>query len=458
MTKLGEAFAALRGRIVSAHDASTERRIASGMFIVGTFLLLGKLVAMVKEAVVADAYGVGEIIDAYQLAYTIATWLPTFVFSLLTAVMLPSLVGARQRDGVVSPRFLSELMGGAIMIGIASSALSLIVGYATATWPGLDIGPNGAERLLEAVLWTTPLGVLTLVSGVASIRIMAHGHHANTLLEGVPALVIILTVVLFAGDHGMTALLAGTTLGGLIHVLAFKPVLRDGPLLGRLSFSRSAPEWRGIAHTGAVLAIGQLLVAAIVPIDQFVSMRLGQGAVSTLSYANRIAGLVLALGATVVARATLPVFAAHAVVSAPQQLLSQARRWALYMGILGGGGALLVCLLAPWLVQLLYRRGAFDDAAAIAVAEVLSALALQFPFYFAGNVLVSFLLVQRAVSLITWIAAVTLLVKLAAMASLVPLWGLKAVALSTGLMYAVSCLGLWWASNWIVRRSAREKP
>jgi O-antigen/teichoic acid export membrane protein len=53
---------------------------------------------------------------------------------------------------------------------------------------------------------------------------------------------------------------------------------------------------------------------------------------------------------------------------------------------------------------------------------------------------------------------VALLVKLAAMASLVPLWGLEAVALSTGLMYAVSCLGLWWAANEIVKRSAREKP
>ena len=53
---------------------------------------------------------------------------------------------------------------------------------------------------------------------------------------------------------------------------------------------------------------GQALISFIGIIDQFFAAPLGTGAIATLSYANRILASMLGLGATAVARATLPVF------------------------------------------------------------------------------------------------------------------------------------------------------
>jgi hypothetical protein len=58
------------------------------------------------------------------------------------------------------------------------------------------------------------------------------------------------------------------------------------------------------------MGAGQALMSFTGIIDQFFAANLGAGAISTLSYANRVLGLILSLGAMAISRATLPEFSA----------------------------------------------------------------------------------------------------------------------------------------------------
>ena len=48
-----------------AEEAGARRAILSGMIAVGSFLVIGKLIAAAKEIVVASRFGVSDIVDAY---------------------------------------------------------------------------------------------------------------------------------------------------------------------------------------------------------------------------------------------------------------------------------------------------------------------------------------------------------------------------------------------------------
>ncbi len=86
----------IRQRLAALHP--DHKRIVRGAVWVSLFVLLGKLAGAVKEMAVAYRYGVSGVVDAYQLAFTVVTWIPGTLVSVIGVVLIPILVRLRQRD------------------------------------------------------------------------------------------------------------------------------------------------------------------------------------------------------------------------------------------------------------------------------------------------------------------------------------------------------------------------
>jgi peptidoglycan biosynthesis protein MviN/MurJ (putative lipid II flippase) len=122
-------------------------------------------------------------------------------------------------------------------------------------------------------------------------------------------------------------------------------------------------------------------------VDQFFAAHLDTGSIATLNYTNRILSLILGLGGTAVTRSMLPVFShAHAQGDGRINLYRIATQWMWLLFALGILSVIVGWWLAPWVVEILFQRGAFTAQNAEAVSEVLRYGMTQFPFYFAGLV------------------------------------------------------------------------
>src|SRR5678815_3329780 len=137
-----------------------------------------------------------------------------------------------------------------------------------------------------------------------------------------------------------------------------------------------------------LMVSGQLLISASIPIDQGFAARLGEGAVASLGYANRIITLLSGIGTIVVGRALLPVLSSAVADGEFDLGRRQALQWSALLGISATIGSAIIWFIAPELIQLLFQRGAFSAAAAAAVTHLLRWGLLQLPFYFAGIALV----------------------------------------------------------------------
>lgn len=436
VTSLETLVRAWGARLRNAHP--DHHAIARGMVSVALFVCLGKLAGAAKEMAIAYRYGVSPEVDAYLFVFNLVSWPVSVWFSVLTVVLVPLAARIRQGAAVELPRFRAELLGFALLLGgvlalLAWLGLSLLL---RSSWPGLpSMTVTIAANMAPALTLLVPLGVLI---SLFSAWLLAAGRHVNTLLESVPALVILVALLAFPGG-GAEPLGWGTLAGFALHLVSLAALLARRGEIEAPYFTRQSPQWLTFWQGFGIMLAGQALMNFIGIIDQFFAAPLGTGAIATLSYANRILALMLGLGATAVARATLPVFSrAHA--QGGEQLQQTATHWVRFLFVLGVVAMIVGWWLAPWAVKLLFEHGAFTARDTLVVTEALRYGLGQLPFYFAGLVLVSVLASQRKYHVIFVIGALNLVVKIAANALSIPYFGVSGLMLATSSMVGFSCL------------------
>lgn len=423
-------------RLRNAHP--DHHAIARGMAWVTLFVFLGKLAGAAKEMAIAYRYGVSAEVDAYLFVFNLVSLPVGIWFSVLTVVLVPLAARMRQGASVELPHFRSELFGLTLLLGLALTLLGWLglPLLLRSSWVGLpDATVTITVNMVPALALLAPLGVII---SLFSAWMLAAGRHANTLLESVPAMVILVALLAFSGG-GVEPLIWGTLGGFIFHLASLAVSLARRGEIEAPRFTRQSPQWTPFWQGFGIMLAGQVLMSFTSIIDQFFAAHLGAGAIATLSYANRILGLVLGMGALAVSRATLPVFS-QAQAGGGEQVHRVATYWVRLLFALGVASMLASWWLAPWGVKLLFERGAFTAQSTVVVTEVLRYGLTQLPFYFAGIVLVSLLSSQGKYRAIAVIAGTNLLVKLAAMAILTPALGIKGIALSTSIMYASTLL------------------
>ena len=286
-----------------------------------------------------------------------------------------------------------------------------------------------------------PASPETKIDSGATAWMLASSQHSNTLFEGVPALVILATVLMLPGA-GIESLVWATVGGFAVHGVSLAIALARRGALEPPRVSFTSTEWPLFWRGFGVMFAGQALISWVGIIDQLFAAHLGTGAIATLGYANRILALILGLGATAVSRATLPVFArAHA--QGNPQLGHLVKFWALLLFLLGVVAMVLGWWLGPWAIKWLFERGAFTAADTAVVAQVFRFGLAQLPFYFAALVLVSVASSQGQFRLLFWTGVIAVALKSFANAILVPLLGVNGLALAWVVVYAANALFLW---------------
>ena len=419
-------------RFSALHD--NHRRIAGGALAIGLLTLIAKLFVAAREMAIAWRYGISATVDSYQLAITITTWLPTLVNGVMTVVLVPRLVGIRAK-GPDRTRFMKELNGSIVLLAIAISAFTWVIGPLAAS---LLAGDRADIRRLTASISAqiAPVSLFVILCGYLSARMQSRERFTYSVSEAVPAVTIALFLALPFGARSVVPLIAGSLTGYLLQVVVLgRMTERADPPLGGLALRHESAEWDGLYGALGMMAFGQLLLAFTNPIDQAFAARLGPGAVATLGYANRVVSLLTTFGAVVVARALLPVLSNESAQGRQRIGRRHTIQWSVLMGTVAAVGTAAMWAVAPVVVKILFERGAFDPAASASVTHVLRFGLVQVPFYFSGLVLVQWYAATSRYGAIIGITACALVAKVALNAVLAPRLGVAGIALATGAMY-----------------------
>lgn len=412
-------------------------RIARGMIAVGLFLISAKFMGFLKEMTIANWYGVSEVVDAYVLAFTIATWLPVVAWSIGTAVLVPVLASLSKRPEE-ERLFFRELNGSSLLLGFfiaaATAGLCSLIPLLVKEWD------TQAVELARKFTWLLmPFGFLVLLSASLSIRLQARENYIYTFLESMPALGVISFLMLFPETRGGAPLIWGTLFGGGVQVCLLVWIAGQVRSLGDgIAWRHRSPYWKQVYVNLNIMAVGQIAISLLALVDNAFAAQLGEGAIATLGYANRLVALLSGLGATTIGRALLSVLAQTVSDGEFRLARVQALQWAGLIFLTSGFVAFLLWLFAPAAIALLFQRGAFTTSDTMAVARVLRFGLVQVPFYCSGIALVQWFAATGRYGLLTGLAVAGIVAKIALNAILAPILGVAGIALATSGVYVIN--------------------
>ena len=374
------------------------RRIA---LIVAVATALSKVAGLVRQQVIAAAFGVGAAYDAYNYAYV----LPGFLLILLGGINGPfhsamvSVLARRPREDGAHVLAAINTIVGAGLIGVTLVLLVAADPLITLVGPGLD-----AERHAIAVLelrWMAPMalfaGLIGLGFGALNAADVFWLPSVSPLLSSVavigglgllwwqvgPALALPQQAVL-----GGIVLAASTTLGALLQWLIQLPALaKQGLNKFQLVWDWKHPGVQEVLQVmgPATLSSGMLQINVFT--DLFFASGI-LGAAAGLGYANLLVQTPLGLISNALLVPLLPVFARLTAPADRPALIDRIRQGLMLSSAsMLPLGALFVALAGP-IVALVYERGAFDNQAAVIVTSLLMAYGFGMPVYLGRDVLV----------------------------------------------------------------------
>ncbi len=202
---------------------------------------------------------------------------------------------------------------------------------------------------------------------------------------------------------------------------------------------RPSKEVRQVLHQYLPLVVAAALMSSTTLVDNAMASELGSGSVATLSYGRKLVALAISFPVLSISRAIFPYFSRQvATLNWPELRQTLARsRWAVLLAMIPL--AVILFIFSRPLTSVVLQRGAFSAESTEAVAWVQAMYAIQIPFYTLSILYVRLISSMRLNYLLTVTTVISITLNVVLNYVLMHVMGVAGIALSTSLVFAVSC-------------------
>ncbi len=440
-------------------DASINRKIVSGS-LAFSFLTLGvKILGALKEAISAAYFGLGDDLDAFNVAFTIASFVIFVIGGAFQTAILPVYLETKKE---VSREAVQLFLSLTITVCLLILIITTSVLWVTLPYLLPLIVSGFSKEKLELTRWLLyelfPLIALGGVSlTLSSILNAEEGFKITALTPGLTSISLIVAIFLLAGKLRVHALSIGLIVGVVVELIFLMAALRRRNL--KLSFKVG---WQNNRTKQVIINALPIVVAialsGLMPIvDQSYAAKLNSGDIAALGFGNRIISLVLTLFATAVVTIVFPHFSKLAIEKDWEKLrqvfYTNIYKFILPVTVLSG---LLIIIFSELFTRLFFQRGAFTPQDTKLVASIQMIYALQIP----GNVifLVGFRLLSaiQANKIIIIGALINLINTIWLNYYLSNAFGVKGIALTTSIVYVLAMIFTLTSISLEMKKRARS--
>jgi len=423
---------------------------------VSLFTLLSRITGLVREQIMAATFGASALTDAFNVAFRIPNLLRRlFAEGAFSQAFVPLLAATRESEGDEATHRLVNAVGTILFWALLATVVVGIVGAPVIVW----MMASGLAAFDEAVLMTRVMfpyivcmSLVALAAGVLNTWRRFAVPAATPVLLNLSWIAAAWWLAPAFGAWGIEpihALAVGVMTGGLLQLAVqvwalsrIGMVPRVGLTVGAVRAAWQHPTVRRVLRNMAPALLGVSVAQLSLLINTQIASNIGVGAVSWLTYADRLMEFPTAL-----------LGVALGVVLTPQLSAAQAREdREAYSGLLDWGLRMVVLLALPCavallvfgeaLVAVLYHYGRF---AAHDVAKTVHAV-MGYGVGLLGIVAVKILapgyFARQDLRTPVRIAVIVLVATQAMNLVLVPWLGHAALALSIGLGAIVNALWL----------------
>ncbi|TXS35391.1 murein biosynthesis integral membrane protein MurJ [Streptomyces sp. t39] len=371
-------YAAPGTRADGPRQAARSGRLGRGLVraavVSGVLTVAGAVLGLLRDQTIAHLFGASSESDAFLIAWTVPELAATLLIEDAMALLLvPAFSHALARRD--EPEAVRDLVSAtfprlfAVLVAVAAVLMAGAPLVVRLLAPGFD-----DPRLAVECTRLTALTVLTFgVTGYFSAALRAHGSFlAPAAVYTAYNAGIIATTLALHSLWGVRAAAAGVAVGGALMILVQAPgFARHLGGLGALVRPRRS---RGTPLIGAALLAPVVLFAvsrqAQVLVERFLAAPLPAGAISHLNYAQKVAQMPMVLS-LMVCTVTFPVVAQAMATGDRERARRRVEEDLAMAGTVVLLGTAYVVGYAPAIIDVLFRRGAFDAQDSATTAGVM---------------------------------------------------------------------------------------
>jgi len=374
--------------------ANHQPSLSKTFSLVALLSVVSKVIGLLRDIVVAAAYGTSILADAYNYAY---------LFTGNILILFGGLGGPFHSATVtvLTPRRSNPDAGTLVsQICLFTAASLAIVGAAIfflAPWlMHLVAGnygncqPDRLKFFSEAIMQLRVMSPLVLLSGLIGITYGVLNVYNRifwpSLSPAIASLAIIAAILICHNPDSSLPLAIGTLIGAFGQLLAQIPGMFSVGLNYRLQFKLVEDLakyvkvlWPAIIST----SIGQLIIY----VDSFFCSRIGEGAWTAIANSNRLVQLPLGVLITAMLVPMLPRFSELVSVNKLDNLKSEFRRSLSFLWFLALPMTAILLALPQPIIRLLFQRGAFNAQSTALVTAALIYLVPSIIFYMARDLI-----------------------------------------------------------------------
>ena len=368
--------------IVRRVTKKLQSTIAGGALIISFFAIIGKLLALVRNQLLAYEYGAGNVTDAYYAAFRLPDLVSNTLFvGALSVAFIPVFVEflsqgeetLEHKHWDVANSILNMLLIGiSVLIVLLAIFAPSIMRIMT---PGFD-----APTLALAVSLTRfmLIGVFFLaVSSIFSGILQSYRRFQMFALAPVLYNVGIIVGIVLAPRFGLVALGCGVILGALLHVLVQTVDVAQLGYRYRFTLQWTNKHVRKIIALMIPRTIGMIGVQLNEIINTIIASTLLSGSVAAYYWAFDFQSAPYGIVAIPYAIAALPVFAASFAKNDIKEFIehfSAILRRILFIII---PASILILILRAQIVRLILGYGKFDWEDTVMTIQTLSFFVLS---------------------------------------------------------------------------------
>jgi putative peptidoglycan lipid II flippase len=424
---------------------------------VSILTLASRVTGLVRDTIIAAAFGAGAATDAFNVAFRIPNLLRRlFAEGAFSQAFVPTLAAERVRGGDEATRSLIDAVATVLVWVLVATCVTGVIAAPVLVWM-LGSGLQAFDQAVVMTRWMFPyIGFMSLVALAAGIL----NTWKHFVVPAATPVLLNLSMIVAAwwlaprvaawGVEPIYALALGVLGGGVLQLAIQWPALRRLQLLPRvgLTWSGAKAAWR---HEGVRRVLRQmapaLLGVSVAQVSLLINTQIasyqGVGAVSWLFYADRLMEFPVGLLGVALGAVLLPSLTG-AQARGEGERYAELLDWGLRLVLLLALPCMVALLVFPEpMIATLFHRGRFEAADVAATVLALRGYGVGLLGIIAVKVLAPGFYARHDIRTPVRIAVVVLVMTQVFNAIFVPLFGHAGLALSIGLAALVNAMWLY---------------
>jgi len=368
---------------------STNRKIARASIILILITILGNMLGLFKEILVAKYFGITRAIDSFYAALSIPTYLLNIILAPFVPIFIPLYIKYRSENTPQDADKLANIFINYILIVFLIMAACCvlfsrqIIGL---SFSGFDPGTIATTATMLRIVGVTILfsGMITIFTGIINAHEKFFWPAASQMLV---TLSNIFFLVAFSKKWGGYVFAWGLFFGLLAQCLI---LVYNAVKIGyrhHLDFNWKHPAIVRLFQLASLAMLSSVIAGFTPYFNRVVASWLPEGSIASLAYADKIFSLPTLIFSGTMVTALFPFISLQAAEKRIDELkhtLASSIKMSAFIFI---PIAVIIIILAKPLVQLLFQRGAFDTFATDLTSNVLVFLSFQLFFIYSIGIL-----------------------------------------------------------------------